>query len=72
MTTISTRTTPCVAPTGTERLLLSLGRRLELLAIERMRRRATSANRALLGARRAADERRRDAQAYGMFGVLPR
>ncbi len=61
-----------IRPTSTERMLLHAGRTLQLLAVARMARRARTVDGHLENARRAADERRRTAQALGAFGIPPR
>lgn len=72
MTTITTPVPVRVTPTGPERMLLALGRRLEQLAVARMRRRALAAASSAGLAHREADDRHRSAEALGAFGILPR
>ncbi len=61
-----------IRPTVTERLLLHAGRTLQRVAVARMTRRARTINVHTESARRAADERRRTAQALGGYGIPPR
>lgn len=73
MTAITAITATCrIRPTATERMLLRAGRTLQLLAMARMTRRARTVDAHTENARRAADERRRTAQALGAFGIPPR
>lgn len=74
MTTISSSMTSTVrvVPTGAERMLLGLGRRLEGFALARMSRRTRVAASSAAQAFSEAADRRRTAEAHGAFGILPR
>lgn len=60
----------CAAPSSTERLLLRMARGIEAYAIAHLARRASATTSAAVQA--GTTERRRDAQALGTVGILPR
>ena len=60
----------CAAPSSTERLLLRTARGIEAYAISHLARRASATTTA--AAQTRSTERRRDAQALGAVGILPR
>lgn len=71
MSTIThTRPVRCAAPSSAERLLLRTARSLEAYALGHLARRAASTTSAAVQA--GTTERRRDAQALGTVGILPR
>lgn len=60
----------CAAPSSVERLLLRTARSIESYAISHLARRAASTTSA--AAQTGSTERRRNAQALGAVGILPR
>jgi hypothetical protein len=70
--TASLSTAHRATPTGTDRALLALGRRIERVAVRRMERRADTDRTERDDAIRVATDRRRTAQSLGAFGMLPR